>query len=240
MNSTQKPPIESLSEAEWATLPSNVQAVVGGLVDENRQLKMAIAKLEEQLRRNSRNSSQPPSQDTAAQAPVHEAAARSMRRRAGQPGHVGRGRALVPVEGVDELVVHRPVACQTCGALLLGEDSTPQRHQITEIPLGKATVTEHQAHSVVCPCCGTTNRGTLPPEVNASQFGPNLVSLMVVLMDCYWLSKRQVAEILDTCFGVSVAASSVVNQQQVVSAALAQPVEVLQSLCEGAVRLYSR
>ncbi len=48
-----------------------------------------------------------------------------------------------------------------------------------------------------------------------------LVSLMVVLMGCYRLSKRQVAALLDTCFGVSVAASSVVNQQDVVSAALA-------------------
>src|SRR5450432_310362 len=175
MNCAQKPPIESLSEAEWATLPSSVQAVVGGLVDENRQLKLTIAKLEEQLRRNSRNSSQPPSQDSGAQKPVQEAAARLRRRRGGQPGHVGRGRALVPVEAVDELVVHRPVACQNCGALLLGEDSTPQRHQITEIPLGKAPVTEHQAHSVVGPCCGTTNRGTLPPEVATSQFGPNVV-----------------------------------------------------------------
>ena len=229
MNCAQKPPIESLSEAEWATLPSSVQAVVGGLVDENRQLKLTIAKLEEQLRRNSRNSSQPPSQDSGAQKPVQEAAARSRRRRGGQPGHVGRGRALVPVEAVDELVVHRPVACQNCGALLLGEDSTPQRHQITEIPLGKAPVTEHQAHSVVGPCCGTTNRGTLPPEVATSQFGPNVVSLRVVVMGCYRLSKRQVAEILGTCCGVSVAASSVVNQQQVVSAALAQPVEERQA-----------
>ena len=41
------------------------------------------------------------------------------------------------------------------------------------------------------------------------------------------MSKRQVVDLVDTCFGVLVAASSVVNQQQVVSAALAQPVEEL-------------
>lgn len=120
MNSTPKPPIERLSEAEWAAVPTNVQAVVRGLVDENRQLKLTIAKQEEQRRRNSRNSSPPPSQDKAEQTPVQEAGARSARRRGGQRGHVGRGRALVPVEAVDHLVVHRPVACQTCGALLLG------------------------------------------------------------------------------------------------------------------------
>ena len=61
MNFPHKPPIESISEAEWSALPTNVQTVVRGLVDENRQLKLTIAKLEEQLRRNSQNSSQPPS-----------------------------------------------------------------------------------------------------------------------------------------------------------------------------------
>ena len=227
MNSPQESPIESLSEGEWASLSTHVQAVVIGLVEENRQLRLTINKLEEQRRRNSQNSSQPPSQDKAEQKPVQEEGARPARRRGGQPGHVGRGRTLVPVEAVDQVVVHRPVACQRCGALLLGYDSAPQRHQITELPRVKATVTEHQVHTVICSCCGATNRGTLPPEIAAGQFGPNLVSLMVVLMGCYRLSKRQVVNLVDTCFEVSVTASSVVNQQQVVSAALAQPVEEL-------------
>jgi transposase len=65
--------------------------------------------------------------------------------------------------------------------------------------------------------------------VAASQFGPNLVSLIVVLMGCYRLSKRQVVDLVDTCFGVPVAASSVVNPQQVVSAALTEPVEALEA-----------
>jgi hypothetical protein len=227
MRAQQKSPIANLSDAEWASLSTNVQTVVKGLVEENRQLRLTISKLEEQLRRNSRNSSQPPSQDKAEQQPVQEETAPPRRRRGGQTGHAGRGRVLVPVEAVDERVVHRPVQCQTCGALLLGYDSAPYRHQITELPLVKATVTEHQVHTLTCPCCGTTNRGTLPPEVVTSQFGPNLVSLMTVLMGCYRLSKRQVVDLVDTCFGVPVAASSVVNQQQVVSAALAQPVEEL-------------
>src|SRR5260370_3917334 len=102
-----------------------------GVVDENRQLRPTIAKLEEQLRRNSRNSSQPPSQDKAEQTPVQEGTTRPTRRRGGQTGHVGLGRALVPVEAFDQLVGHRPVACQTCEVLLLGYDSAPHWHQIT-------------------------------------------------------------------------------------------------------------
>src|SRR5262249_12519401 len=133
MSHQQKPPIESISEAEWTALPAHGQAVVIGLVEENRQLRLTISKLEEQLRRNSQNSSQPPSQHKAAQKPMQEETPRPRRRRGGQPGHRGRGRALVSVEAVDQLVVHRPVQCQTCGTLLLGYDSTPRRHQITEL-----------------------------------------------------------------------------------------------------------
>jgi hypothetical protein len=48
-------------------------------------------------------------------------------------------------------------------------------------------------------------------------------------MGCYRLSKRQVVDLVDTCFEVPMAASSVVNQQQVVSVALAQPVEELEA-----------
>ncbi len=129
---------------------------------------------------------------------------------------------------VDQLVVHRPTQCHECRALLLGYDATPHRHQITELPSLKATVTEHQVHTLTCWCCGATNRGVLPPEVAASQFGSNLVSLMAVLMGCYRLSKRQVVDLLATCFGIQLAASSVVNQQQVLSAALASPVDELQ------------
>jgi transposase len=225
MNHEPQSPVASLSEAEWAALSTNVQAVVIGLVDETRQLKLTISKLEEQLRRNSGNSSQPPSQDKPDQKLVEEASVGRPRQRGGQAGHAGRGRALVPVERVDELIVHRPVVCQDCGSLLLGYDSAPQRHQVTEMPLVKTTVTEHQVHTLTCPCCGATNRGTLPPEVAVSQFGPNLVSLMAVLMGCYRLSKRQVVSLLDSCFGVQLAASSVVNQQQVISAALAPSVD---------------
>ncbi len=57
MSYHEGPPVESLSEAEWAALPAKVQAVITGLVDENRQLRLVASKLEEQLRRNSRNSS---------------------------------------------------------------------------------------------------------------------------------------------------------------------------------------
>jgi hypothetical protein len=50
------------------------------------------------------------------------------------------------------------------------------------------------------------------------------------LMGRYRLRKRQVRHLLAECFGITMAASTVVNQQQVISQALAQPVADLQPM----------
>jgi len=229
MRSQAEPPTERISASAWRRTPRVVREELIALAQELAEVKARLAKAEEQLRRNSQNSSQPPSQDKPEQKQTSQAESTKLkRRRGGQIGHTGRQRPLVPLEGVDKVVVHRPERCTQCGALLLGEDPKPRRHQVTELPLVKAQVTEHQVHTVTCLRCGAKNHGELPADVAASQFGPNLVSVMTLLMGCYRLSKRQVVDLLANCFDIRVAASSVVNQQRLISQALAQSVEDLQ------------
>jgi transposase len=97
------------------------------------------------------------------------------------------------VEQPDEIIQHKPVSCIRCGALLLGEDPKPYRHQVTELPIVQARVVEHPVHRLMCPCCGLIHRGELPRDVAASQFGMNVMSLVGLLLGRYRLSKRQVA-----------------------------------------------
>jgi transposase len=134
---------------------------------------------------------------------------------------------------VDEVVVHKPTRCTGWGALLLGDDPAPYRHQVTELSIVKPKVIEHQVHRLTCPCCGQSNRGELPPEVAASWFGPNVISLVGLLMGRYRLSKRQVMPLLAECFGITMAASPVVNQQRVISQALASPVAELEPVVKN-------
>jgi transposase len=183
------------------------------------------------VQRNSQNSSQPPSQDRPEQKPIRETS-RSPRQRGGQPGHPGCHRRLV--EEVDEVIVYKPIQCERCGALLLGEDPAPYRHQVTELPIVKPTVTEYQVHALTCPCCGQRNRGELPPEIAASWFGPNVISLAGYAMGRFRLSKRQAAGLLAECFAIPLAVGTVVNQQQVISAALAAPVAELEPVVKQA------
>jgi uncharacterized protein DUF6444/transposase IS66-like protein len=176
MTSQLKPPTERISASAWSRTPQVVRAEVVALMQELAEVKARLAKAEEQLRRNSRNSSHPPSQDKPEQKQTSQAEpSKPQRKRGGQTGHAGRQRPLVPLEAVDDVVIHRPERCAGCGALLLGEDPKPRRYQITELPLVKARVTEHQSHTVTCLRCGAKNCVELPAEVAASQFGPNLV-----------------------------------------------------------------
>jgi transposase len=219
-------PLESeITPEDWQQTPERVRAWITGVWEEVKQLKATVEKLQEAGHRNSQNSSQPPSQDGPEQKAAKEKPSQP-RKRGGQPGHRGHRRLLV--EAVDKVIHHRPVSCARCGALLLGDDPNPYRHQVTELPIVKPYVVEHQIHSIDCPCCGLSNRGALPPEVAASQFGLNVISLVGLLMGRYRLSKRQVSQLLGECFGIEMAASSVVNQQMVISQALAEPVAELQ------------
>jgi len=198
-----------------------VQHWIGEVRAEVKQLRVTVEQQLEIVNRNSQNSSQPPSQDRPEQKPAKEPSG-PPRQRGGQPGHRGHHRTLV--DDVDEVVIHKPTSCTGCGALLLGDDPAPYRHQVTELPIVKPIVIEHQVHRLECPCCGQSNRGELPPEVASSWFGPNVISLVGLLMGRYRLSKRQVTHLLAECFAIPMAASTVVNQQQVISQALAAPV----------------
>src|SRR6266540_7003591 len=59
------------------------------------------------------------------------------RKQGGQPGHVGHGRALFPIERVTEVVEHWPRRCG-CGHVFDdGErepSGAPARHQVAELP----------------------------------------------------------------------------------------------------------
>ncbi len=86
---------------------------------------------------------------------------------------------------------------------------------------------------MTCLHCQKVNVGSLPAAVGAGQFGPTLVSALVLLMGRYRLSKRQVVDWLETFYNASVCPSSVVNLQSVVSEALAEPVAALQEYVQS-------
>jgi transposase len=134
------------------------------------RLEARIERLEEQLGRNSRNSSKPPSSDPPKTRQLRRAEARAKakellraegerRKAGGQRGHPGSGRGLRPEDQVDEIVDHYPEHCRGCGRERSEEKRQPSRrfgrHHVAEVPPTAALVTEHRTHRLRCARCAS-------------------------------------------------------------------------------------
>ena len=220
----------AILEARIASLEGENEAL-GAELSELRPLRETVSKLEEQvveigarLKQNSSNSSQPPSLDLPHNRTPRSSRGPSGRRRGGQVGHVGHGRELRPLERVDRLVVARPVACEHCGALLLGGDPQPERHQITELPRVEPEVVEYQRHRLRCLACGQTTVGSWLEDMPAGAFGPRLQATVGYLTGRLGLSQRDAVEALDTLYHTPLSLGSIPALENAVSRALAEPV----------------
>jgi transposase len=185
-----------------------------------------IAKLERQLGRSSRNSSQPPSADPPSSQPRSKSP--TGRKQGAQPGHEGKGRPLLPAWAVDEVVEHWPVSCG-CGHVFCDADRVtigePARRQVEELPVMAVHVTEHRAQHACCPGCGARRTGEFPAEVVASAFGPRLRAAIVTLSVRNRISRRDVVELCEQLFASRISTGTV-------DAILARTADALTEPCE--------
>lgn len=186
-------------------------------------LEAQLQDLLAQLRRNSSNSSMPPSADPPG-APKPTAKTPTGRRPGGQPGHRGQHRVRLDPDRVDAVVDYVPTACTACDAALPDQpgpdDPEPAWHQVAELPRMAAVVTEHRAHARTCPGCGTLNRAAIPEAVRAHVLGPRLAATMSYLSGRFHLGKRGVREFVAAVFEVPVALGTVANLERQTGVAL--------------------
>lgn len=211
-----------LSAAEWSATPPGVQALLFCLLATVQQQAERIAELEERLRKSSRNSSKPPSSDPP-NVSARPQRTPSGRKAGGQAGHPGHGRALKPVAEVNRMVECKPTCCEECGALLLGVDPAPVRHQVSELPRIEPEVIEYRQHSLPCLVCGHANTAAWPADMPSGSFGPRLQATVGYLTGRLGVSQRDVAEVMDSLFHADVSLGSVPALEQAVNAALAAP-----------------
>ena len=170
-----------------------------------------IVRLERQIGRSSRNSSQPPSADRPG-SPPKRGKDRSGRKQGAQPGHEGKGRPLLPAWAVDEVVEHWPTACDCghvfseAGRVSVGE---PTRHQVEELPVMAVTITEHQCRRERCPGCASTVTGVLPAAIASSAFGPRLQAAIVTLSVRNRISRRDVVELCEQLFSSRISIGTI-------------------------------
>jgi transposase len=191
-----------------------------------------IADLERQLavrKRNSTNSSKPPSSDglAGAQRRRHSPRKKSGRKPGGQPGHMGHNRQ--PVENPDRVEEIWPQQCQHCGTVLPQEAEERQtvgdivRRQIVDLPeVIVPVVTEYQYPKLVCPCCQKGTRAALRPE-HLHENGERLTAAISYLMGLRKMTRRDVAATLQDLLGVNISVGSVQKAWEETADAVAAP-----------------
>jgi transposase len=215
-------------KADWDATPASVRVAVSTLINlfnarliqletENQSLRERVAHLEEQLKQTSQNSSKPPSKDGFSK-PVKPV---RPKRKPNKLEQIPRqGQELYPSETCDGIYEQIPPVCHACGTALRGEDESPYRHQVIEVPPIAPTVLEYRLHQLECEQCGAKTRATLPVGVSHGGYGERLTAIVALLSSEYRQSHRMVQGLMATLLGVRLSRGSVNRLRQEMSEAL--------------------
>jgi transposase len=187
---------------------------------QNHLLVDRIRELEQELEgggsvtKDSHNSSLPPSTDPPWSKVKRT---RGLRRKSGkkvggQPGH--KGSTLLQVAEPDEICIHRPEVCDSCGASLEGAAAdgviaSPLR-QVFDISEGRVKVTEHRVEISRCKSCGATTRARFPAGIRAPvQYGPGVLTRAIYFHLYQLIPVARTSETMRDLFGCGLSPATV-------------------------------
>jgi hypothetical protein len=178
---------------------------VADLMEANEQLAAKLERLERLLSRNSGNSSFPPSLDDQPGRRPPEGKGRRMKGGGRSPGKQpgAPGSHLAWRKDPDDTIPHFPGGACGCGAPLAGarDLGVAASHQIVDIPLATATVTQHDLHEVGC---GRVHRAAAPAGTGIPgtvTYGLGLQAWCVYLMAVHALPVHRCAELAGALTG---------------------------------------
>ena len=182
------------------------------------ELEAKVKKLEEQINKNSSNSSKPPSTDTKGNTEKHERKERKPR--------AGKARPPFPPERIDHRVECSRENCPHCNSNNLQQlNQAPFIWQQAELPNARAIVTEFQCLRYACKECGIRSTGDLPEGVPFSSFGPKLMAFTACLTGRFHMAKRDAIQLIQDLYGIDISEGSVINVEENISHALEEPYE---------------
>ena len=154
-------------------------------------------------RKDSHNSSLPPSKDDNRPPHTSSFARRVVVERGGQPGR--EGKTLEMTDTPDEIIEHRACFCPECGKDV---SSLPfelfGKRQVIDIPTIKQIVTEHRVYRCKC-TCGHIVESDFPVGVDSAvRYGKNIETLVGYLSVRQYLPFKRLKEMLNDIFTVQV------------------------------------
>ena len=214
-------PKRTFSELEWNLTPEAVRHYIlhlertlsdmaSRLASQEEQLRVhgkRLEQLETRTRKNSQNSSKPPSSDSPFDRDRRKKKTKkSKRAKGGQIGHKGhRQEMLAPTR-------QKPLVPERCGcghSDFSGCRLEPfYTHQQIELPEIKMDVTHWILQQCRCPACGKTVKAGLPEE-ERSGYGPRLSALIAELSGIKAMSRKDVQQLCHSVLGLPIATGTI-------------------------------
>lgn len=191
----------------------HLKAKLGHTEDMLKKALEEIAKLQEKLDRNSKNSSKPPSSDQKANTSSDEPKKK-------RKGKKGIAKPLYPSERVDHHIDCCLDNCPHCGSIEIQWNGDSEMVHQAELPEVKAVVTEYELLKYRCLSCRKNSIASLPPGIPDSAFGPRLMGLLVTLTGVFHLAKREAIQLIKELYNIDIGTGSVSNIEERVSQAL--------------------
>jgi transposase len=205
-------PNRPFSDLDWHLTPHAVRLYILHLEQRLADLQQRvesnekrIEKLEVKTRKNSHNSSKPPSSD-----PPFDRTKRkhkkSKKTQGGQKGHKAHQQQVLDPTETHWLV---PESCP-CGHTAFDPKKMQPFyvHQHIELPKIKLDITHFILQQCDCPNCGRTVKAKLPVE-NATGYGPRLTAFIGELSGIKAMSRNDVKQLCESVLGVSIATGTI-------------------------------
>ena len=193
---TENPWSYPFPREDWELIPAAVKAYI-------QTLEQRLHKLEERTKRNSTNSSQPPSADS----PYKKRSSSSPKphgKPGGKKGHKGsRQQFLEP----SEVIPLHPDRCQ-CGSHDFHNHKKYYTHQHLELPEITMNVTHFELFKAKCVGCGKINLPSIPREFRTG-YGPRLTAFIAELAGGQGDSRTMVQNLCASVFNFAISLGAI-------------------------------
>lgn len=202
------------SEQDWQRTPAAVREYILLLEQGLTQLQQQIQEygkrleiLEERTRKNSQNSSKPPSSDSPFNKPKRKKkTTKNKRSKGGQKGHKAHQQQML--EPTEKLPL-TPERCCCGNTDFNGCDMRPfYTHQHIELPKIEMEISHWILHQCHCPKCGKTVKASLPAEVETG-YGPRFSAFIAELSGIKAMSRNDLKHLCESVLGIPIATGTI-------------------------------
>lgn len=168
-------------------------AQIAALTEQVRKLTEQIAELTH--KKNSNNSSTPPSADHFDKPAPKSLRGKSGKPQGGQKGHSGKGMKIDRKPDVVE--VHLPAQCVNCpNRKVCNNLKCAGTRYVYDVEI-KTTLTAHKVMAGTCSVLGSQVEGTFPPGVTGTkQYGSGVFGLVMSLLTVGYMSEDRIKKLL--------------------------------------------